>query len=55
MIGVWLGYFLLFRSSAQLMTTVPGTAIIGYSMSGLLGFPLMAEVRREPVASPMSV
>lgn len=52
-IGVWLGYFLLFRSSAQLMTAVLGAAIIVYSLSGLLGFPLMPKVRRERLASPL--
>ncbi len=30
-IGVWLGYFLLFRSSARLMTAVLGATIIVYS------------------------
>jgi hypothetical protein len=51
--GVWLGYFLLFRSSAQLMTAVLGAALIVYSLSGLLGFPLMPKVRRERLASPL--
>lgn len=52
-IGVWLGYFLLFRSSAQLMTAVLGIAICLYSLSALLGFPLMPKVRREHIASPV--
>jgi uncharacterized membrane protein YfcA len=52
-IGVWLGYFLLFRTSAQLMTAVLGAAIVVYSLSALFGFPLMPKVRREHVASPV--
>ena len=52
-VGVWIGYFLLFRSSAQLMTALLGAAIVVYSLSALLGLPLMPRVKREHVASPL--
>ena len=52
-LGVWIGYFLLFRSSAQLMTALLGAAIVVFSLSALLGFPLMPRVRREHIASPL--
>lgn len=52
-LGVWIGYFLLFRSSAQLMTALLGAAIVVYSSSALIGIPLMPRVRRERVASPV--
>ena len=52
-IGVWIGYFLLFRSSAQLMTALLGAAIVVYSLSALIGFPLMPKVKREHIASPV--
>jgi uncharacterized protein len=52
-VGVWLGYALLFRSHPQAMTAVLGTAIVVYSLSGLLERPLMPRVRREHLASPV--
>lgn len=52
-VGVWIGYFLLFRTSAQLMTALLGAAIVVYSLSGLIGFPLMPKVKREHLASPV--
>lgn len=52
-LGVWVGYFLLFRSSAELMTALLGAVIVVYSLSALFGIPLMPKVRRERVASPM--
>lgn len=52
-LGVWLGYGLLFRSNPKAMTAVLGTAIIAYSLSGLFERPLMPRVRREHLASPV--
>lgn len=52
-VGVWIGYFLLFRTSAQLMTALLGAAIVVYSLSALIGFPLMPKVKREHLASPV--
>jgi hypothetical protein len=52
-IGVWLGYFLLFRTSARLMTALLGTVIVVYSLSALFGFALMPKIRREQLASPI--
>ena len=52
-IGVWIGYFLLFLTSAQLMTALLGAAIVVYSLSALIGFPLMPAVKREHLASPV--
>ena len=53
MVGVWLGYYLLFRTSAQLMTAVLGAVIVVYCVTGLAGYPLMPRFRREHVASPL--
>lgn len=52
-LGVWLGYALLFRTNPKAMTAVLGTAIVAYSLSGLFERPLMPRVRRERVASPV--
>jgi uncharacterized membrane protein YfcA len=40
-VGVWIGYVLLFREHPKLMTAVLGVAIALYALSGLAGFPLM--------------
>jgi uncharacterized membrane protein YfcA len=53
MIGVWIGYALLFRSYPKAMTAVLGAAIGVYALSGLFGIPLMPRVRREHVAAPV--
>ena len=52
-LGVWIGYLALLVTSAQLMTALLGAAIAVYSLSALLGFPLMPRVKREHVASPV--
>ncbi len=52
-LGVWVGYALLFRTNPKAMTAVLGTAIVAYSLSGLFERPLMPRVRRERVASPV--
>ncbi len=52
-VGVWLGYYLLFRTSAQLMTALLGAVIVVYCVTGLAGYSLMPRVRREHVASPL--
>jgi len=52
-VGVVLGYALLFRTHPQAMTAVLGAAIAIYALSGLLGIPLMPAVRRERIASPL--
>lgn len=52
-VGVWLGYAVLFRSSAQAMTAALGIVIIVYCVTGLAGLSLMPPVRRERVASPV--
>jgi len=52
-VGVLVGYVLLFRTHPQAMTAVLGGAIAIYALSGLLGLPLMPRVSRERLASPM--
>ncbi len=52
-LGVWIGYALLFRSHPQAMTAVLGAAIAIYATSGLFGLPLMPQVKRERIASPV--
>jgi uncharacterized protein len=52
-LGVWVGYALLFRTNPKAMTAVLGAAIVAYSVSGLFERPLMPRVRRERVASPV--
>jgi uncharacterized membrane protein YfcA len=52
-LGVCLGNLLLFQASVRLMTVLLGAVLVLYSLSGLLGFPLMPRVRREQVASPV--
>lgn len=52
-LGVWTGYAWLFRTSPKTMTAVLGTAIVLYGMSGLCDLPLMPQVRRERLASPL--
>ncbi len=52
-VGVWLGYALLFRTSPKAMTAVLGAVIIAYSVTALFNLPIMPKVRRERIASPV--
>ncbi|MCC6533828.1 MAG: sulfite exporter TauE/SafE family protein [Burkholderiales bacterium] len=51
--GVWIGYFLLFRTHPEAMTALLGAAIGIYALSGLFNVPLMPRVKREALASPV--
>lgn len=52
-VGIWIGYTLLFRTNPKLMTAVLGAAIAIYALSALFNLPLLPKVRREHVASPV--
>lgn len=53
MAGVWIGYALLFRSNPKAMTAVLGAVIVVYSVTALFSLPIIPQIRRERLASPV--